>query len=83
MTPAQAKRLAEFNRRFRIVPTSLLGRAKDLSAMNPGPLTGDCQTYCRTVRNILGLNAARIFNLEVKRRRPKASEVLAARPGAA
>jgi predicted TIM-barrel fold metal-dependent hydrolase len=32
-------------------------------------------------RNILGLNAARIFNLEVKRRRPSAAEVLAARPG--
>jgi predicted TIM-barrel fold metal-dependent hydrolase len=32
-------------------------------------------------RNILGLNAARIFNLEVKRKRPKAQEVLAARPG--
>ena len=32
-------------------------------------------------RNILGLNAARIFNLEVKRMRPKAKDVLAARPG--
>ena len=32
-------------------------------------------------RNILGLNAARIFNLDVKRKRPKASDVLAARPG--
>jgi predicted TIM-barrel fold metal-dependent hydrolase len=32
-------------------------------------------------RNILGLNAARVFNLEVKRKRPKASDVLAARPG--
>ena len=32
-------------------------------------------------RNILGLNAARVFNLEVKRKRPKAVEVLAARPG--
>jgi predicted TIM-barrel fold metal-dependent hydrolase len=32
-------------------------------------------------RNILGLNAARIFNLEVKRKRPRAAEVLAARPG--
>ena len=31
--------------------------------------------------NILGLNAARIFNLDVKRKRPKASDVLAARPG--
>jgi len=34
-------------------------------------------------RNILGLNAARLFNLEVKRMRPRAAEVLAARPGAA
>ena len=32
-------------------------------------------------RNILGLNAARVFNLEVKRKRPKAKDVLAARPG--
>ena len=32
-------------------------------------------------RNILGLNAARVFNLEVKRMRPKAKDVLAARPG--
>jgi predicted TIM-barrel fold metal-dependent hydrolase len=32
-------------------------------------------------RNILGLNAARIFNLEVKRMRPRADDVLAARPG--
>jgi len=32
-------------------------------------------------RNILGLNAARIFKLEVKRKRPKAKDVLAARPG--
>jgi predicted TIM-barrel fold metal-dependent hydrolase len=34
-------------------------------------------------RNILGLNAARIFNLEVTRKRPRAAEVLATRPGAA
>jgi predicted TIM-barrel fold metal-dependent hydrolase len=32
-------------------------------------------------RNILGLNAARIFNLEVTRMRPPARDVLAARPG--
>jgi len=32
-------------------------------------------------RNILGLNAARLFNLPVKRMRPKPAEVLAARPG--
>jgi predicted TIM-barrel fold metal-dependent hydrolase len=34
-------------------------------------------------RNILGLNAARVFNLEVKRMRPRAEDVLAARPGVA
>jgi predicted TIM-barrel fold metal-dependent hydrolase len=34
-------------------------------------------------RNILGLNAARAFNLDVKRTRPRATDVLAARPGAA
>src|SRR4026208_1155697 len=34
-------------------------------------------------RNILGLNAARVFNLEVKRKRPKAADVLAARRGRA
>ena len=32
-------------------------------------------------RNILGLNAARVFNLEVKRLRPQARDVLASRPG--
>lgn len=32
-------------------------------------------------RNILGLNAARIFNLDVTRQRPTAAEVLASRPG--
>lgn len=35
----------------------------------------------QTKRNILGLNAARVFNLEVKRMRPSARDVLAARPG--
>ena len=34
-------------------------------------------------RNILGLNAARLFDLEVKRMRPRAKDVLAARPGVA
>jgi uncharacterized protein len=32
-------------------------------------------------RNILGLNAAKLFNLDTKRRRPKAKDVLASRPG--
>ena len=31
--------------------------------------------------DMFGLNAARIFNLEVKRKRPKAADVLTARPG--
>jgi predicted TIM-barrel fold metal-dependent hydrolase len=34
-------------------------------------------------RNILGLNAARVFNLEVKRMRPRARDVRAARSGEA
>jgi len=34
-------------------------------------------------RNILGLNAARLFGLDTARRKPPASDVLAARPGAA
>ena len=34
-------------------------------------------------RNILGLNAARVFNLEVKRMRPLARDVRAARSGEA
>jgi predicted TIM-barrel fold metal-dependent hydrolase len=33
-------------------------------------------------RNILGLNAARVFNLPVKRMRPRAGDLLAARQGA-
>jgi predicted TIM-barrel fold metal-dependent hydrolase len=32
-------------------------------------------------RNILGLNAAKLFNLPVRRLRPKAADVLASRPG--
>jgi uncharacterized protein len=32
-------------------------------------------------RNILGLNAAKLFNLKVERKRPKAADVLAERPG--
>jgi uncharacterized protein len=32
-------------------------------------------------RNILGLNAARVFNLEVRRMRPRAQDVHATRPG--
>jgi len=34
-------------------------------------------------RNILGLNAARVFNLDVKRMRPEPRDVLASRPSVA
>jgi hypothetical protein len=45
--------LAEFNRRFRIVPTSLFGLPRDLSkAAKP---EGDCQDYAKTVKAILGV----------------------------
>ena len=37
----------------------------------------------RAKRNILGLNAARLFGLDTARRKPAASDVLAARPGVA
>jgi hypothetical protein len=45
--------LAELNRRFRIVPTSLLGFPRDLS--NSTKPEGDCQTYAKTVKAILGV----------------------------
>lgn len=48
--------LEQFNKRFKIVPTSLLGRAQDLSDRpDDAKLEGDCRTYVRTVRNILKL----------------------------
>jgi len=48
--------LDEFNRRFRIVDTSLLSLAHDVSKTPKGqPVTGDCQTYAKSVRRILGL----------------------------
>ena len=46
--------LAEFNRRFRIVPTSLIGLPRDLSKGDK-PLDGDCQDFARTVRKIMGV----------------------------
>ena len=48
--------LDEFNRRFRIVPTSLISLPRDLRNTPKGqPVTGDCQDYARTVRKILGV----------------------------
>jgi predicted TIM-barrel fold metal-dependent hydrolase len=46
------------------------------SAITSIPFLGE-----QAKRNILGLNAARLFNLEVKKMRPAAKDVLAARPG--
>jgi hypothetical protein len=47
--------LDEFNEHYRVVPTSLLGLPQDLSHASPvEPLQGDCQTYTRTVRKIVG-----------------------------
>jgi predicted TIM-barrel fold metal-dependent hydrolase len=48
------------------------------SAITTIPFLGE-----QAKRNILGLNAARVFNLEVKRMRPRAQDVLGARPGLA
>ena len=49
----------------------------------PGAITSLPFLSDQAKRNILGLNAARIFNLEVKRMRPDAQEVLASRPSMA
>lgn len=46
--------LAELNRRFRIVPTSLFDWPRDLSKGDK-PLEGDCQDYARTVAAIEGV----------------------------
>jgi hypothetical protein len=52
--------LAEFNRRFRIVPTSLWNWPRDLSKAGPDePLGDDCQTYARTVAAIEGVRFPR------------------------
>jgi hypothetical protein len=46
--------LAEFNKRFRITKTSLLGLPRDLSdTPKDQPVKGDCQDYARTVRKIM------------------------------
>ena len=48
--------IQELNRRYKIVPTSLLGLPRDLSDATPGAaLQGDCQDYARTVRSIMGV----------------------------
>jgi hypothetical protein len=49
----EAMTLAEFNRRFRIVPTSLFGLPRDLS--NAAKPEGDCQSFAKTVKAILGV----------------------------
>lgn len=52
--------LDEFNKRFRIVPTSLFGLPRDLSQTPLGqPVTGDCQTFAKTVKRILGVKFPR------------------------
>jgi len=47
----------------------------------PSAITGLPFLSTEAKRNILGLNAARVFKLDVRRKRPRASDVLAARPG--
>lgn len=52
--------LAEFNRRFRIVPTSLFNWPRDLSKAGPNePLEDDCQSYGKTVKSIEGVKFPR------------------------
>jgi hypothetical protein len=52
--------LAEFNRRFRIVPTSLWNWPRDLSKAGPDEMLGDdCQTYAKTVKRILDVKFPR------------------------
>jgi hypothetical protein len=46
----------------------------------PGSITSLPFLDAQAKRNILGLNAARVFNLDVKRTRPDPREVLASRP---
>jgi hypothetical protein len=45
--------LEEFNRRFKIVPTSLLHMPRDRSGSDKP--RGDCQDYCKSVKRILGV----------------------------
>ena len=52
--------LEEFNRRFKIVPTSLLSLPRDLSDKGPdAKLESDCQTYAKTVKRILAVKFPR------------------------
>lgn len=49
------KRLAWFNRTFKIIDTGLLELPEDLSDFDEdAELEGDCQTYAKTVKNIVG-----------------------------
>lgn len=61
--PTRMERLAWFNKHYRIVDTGLLELPDDLSdfdedqmgaAQPPVWLAGDCQTYGKTVKNIVG-----------------------------
>jgi len=45
--------LDQFNKRFKIVPTSLVGLPRDVSK-DEKP-TGDCQTYAKSVKAIIGV----------------------------
>jgi len=63
MMPTTVERLAWFNKHYKIVDTGLLELPDDLSdfdedqmntAEPPDWLKGDCQTYGRTVKNIVG-----------------------------
>ena len=48
--------LDELKRRFKIVPTSLIGLPRDLSKTPKGqPVEGDCQDFAKTVRAIMGV----------------------------
>jgi hypothetical protein len=58
----QEKRLAWFNRAYKIIDTGLLELPEDLSDFDEdAELEGDCQTYCRTVKNIVGAKFAVTF----------------------
>lgn len=53
--PTTAERLAWFNKHYKIVDTDLLELPEDLSDFDENAvLQGDCQTYGKTVKNIVG-----------------------------
>ena len=46
----------QLKKRFKVVPTKLLGLPKDKSDVAPGmPVNGDCQDYAKTSKKVLGL----------------------------